>query len=278
MLVAHASLRNGLIGAWCPSLDGGGTLLSDRSGVGSNASITSATWSALPGGEALSFNGSTAVATSTGVARMLNGATAATLSFWMYRAATNVSVAAGFSNSTSGAGGNRFSVILFTDGNLYVSAENGSLAYGVSASPVSTGIMHVAIRFSGSGATNSERLNVFVNGVQLSVSFPSGSMPSSLSQSLGSFTLGKDSSDRFGAGSLDDARVWSRALTAAEIRLLASRRGIGLVPQRQRRARLGGTQAYLNVGGTWKTATPWVNVGGVWKQATPSVNVGGTWK
>lgn len=34
----------------------------------------------------------------------------------------------------------------------------------------------------------------------------------------------------------------------------------------------------VNVGGTWKSATPWVNVGGTWKQAIPWVNVGGTWK
>lgn len=35
----------------------------------------------------------------------------------------------------------------------------------------------------------------------------------------------------------------------------------------------------VNVGGTWKTATPYVNVGGEWKEVTEAyVNVGGTWK
>lgn len=34
----------------------------------------------------------------------------------------------------------------------------------------------------------------------------------------------------------------------------------------------------INVGGTWKEATPFVNVGGVWKQATPFIKINGEWK
>lgn len=37
-------------------------------------------------------------------------------------------------------------------------------------------------------------------------------------------------------------------------------------------------QVWVNVGGTWKPATPWVNVNGTWKQAKACVNVNGTWK
>jgi hypothetical protein len=34
----------------------------------------------------------------------------------------------------------------------------------------------------------------------------------------------------------------------------------------------------INVGGTWKTAKPYIKVGGIWKQATGYLNVGGVWK
>jgi hypothetical protein len=38
-----------------------------------------------------------------------------------------------------------------------------------------------------------------------------------------------------------------------------------------------GTQAWINVAGTWRQATVYINVGGVWKVATPYVKVG-TWR
>ena len=34
----------------------------------------------------------------------------------------------------------------------------------------------------------------------------------------------------------------------------------------------------VNIGGVWKTGTPWVNIGGVWKQGDAFVNIGGVWK
>jgi hypothetical protein len=49
--------------------------------------------------------------------------------------------------------------------------------------------------------------------------------------------------------------------------LLASRRGIGLVPQRQRRTSASSKRLHLNVGGTWKETVPYINVGGTWKEA-----------
>jgi hypothetical protein len=34
----------------------------------------------------------------------------------------------------------------------------------------------------------------------------------------------------------------------------------------------------INVGGSWKEASPYVKMGGVWRQATPYVRMGGVWK
>ena len=78
-------------------------------------------------------------------------------------------------------------------------------------------------------------------------------------------------------GGIDDLRIYSRALTPAEIRILASRRGIGLTPLPDRAAGLP-RRFSVNVGGDWRSADSYVNVGGVWKLGQPSVNVGGVWK
>jgi hypothetical protein len=79
-------------------------------------------------------------------------------------------------------------------------------------------------------------------------------------------------------GLLDDLRVYNRALTPQEIRLLASGRGIGLTAGRQRRTSASSRRLYQNVSGTWKESLPLVNVGGVWKEGAVYENVDGTWK
>jgi hypothetical protein len=76
---------------------------------------------------------------------------------------------------------------------------------------------------------------------------------------------------------LDDIRLYSRALTAPEIRLLASRRGIGLQPLPDRAAGLP-RKLSVNVGGTWRDGDAYVNTGSGWRLGIPSVNVAGTWR
>ena len=76
----------------------------------------------------------------------------------------------------------------------------------------------------------------------------------------------------------DDLRIYNRALTQQEILLLASRRGIGLTPVRQRRTSASSRRLYANVAGTWKETLPLVNVSGTWKEGAVYQNVDGTWK
>jgi hypothetical protein len=118
-------------------------------------------------------------------------------------------------------------------------------------------------------------LTGYVNGIlDANVSSPI----SSLTATSSSVRMGLLSSSTRGInGQLDDIRIYSRALTPAEIRLLASRRGIGLTPLPDRAAGLP-RRFSVNVGGTWREADSYVNVGGVWKLGQPSVNVGGVWK
>jgi hypothetical protein len=78
-------------------------------------------------------------------------------------------------------------------------------------------------------------------------------------------------------GQFDDVRLYNRALTLAEVRLLASRRGIGLTPSASTRATYP-TKFQIRVGGTWREADAYQNVGGVWKPAPPKIKVAGVWK
>jgi hypothetical protein len=82
---------------------------------------------------------------------------------------------------------------------------------------------------------------------------------------------------KYWPGLLDDIRIYNRALTISEIRLLASRRGIGLQPLPDRAAGLP-RKLSVNVGGGWLAADAYVKVGGAWKLAQASVNVAGTWR
>jgi hypothetical protein len=95
---------------------------------------------------------------------------------------------------------------------------------------------------------------------------------------LGNVRIGWDSdSGAFGAGLLDDIRLYNRALTTAEIRLLASRRGIGLTPLPDRAAGLP-RKLFVNDAGTWRDGDAYVNTGSEWRLGIPSVNDAGTWR
>jgi hypothetical protein len=75
----------------------------------------------------------------------------------------------------------------------------------------------------------------------------------------------------------DDIRLYNRALTLAQIRLLASRRGIGLTPLPDRAAGLPRTLS-VNVGGTWRAADAYVHNGTDFRLSEAKINVGGVWQ
>ena len=132
---------------------------------------------------------------------------------------------------------------------------------------------HVVLVYDGGSSTSTASFAAYVNGISVAVttaaSFASVSNVSQIGRTGGA--------NAFMFGGIDDLRIYSRALTPAEIRILASRRGIGLTPLPDRAAGLP-RRFSVNVGGDWRSADSYVNVGGVWKLGQPSVNVGGVWK
>jgi hypothetical protein len=93
----------------------------------------------------------------------------------------------------------------------------------------------------------------------------------------GASHIGMNNFTAYFPGQIADVRVYNRVLTLAEIRLLASRLGIGLSPLPDRAAGMP-RKLFVNVGGTWRDGDAYVNTGSGWRLGVPFVNAGGTWK
>jgi len=265
----YPSLRQGLVGAWCPSLGASGLSLIDRSGRGNHGVLTNMAgqdnWRASGSGVALNFDG-----TNDYVATNVSLAGVFTVSIWANK-------------RTSGSVGERILWGNTVDADTYIADIGSTYAY-VQSDTTGQGKQFVGLLFG-----NNEWFHLAVqrdsgNGVRV---YKNGVESSSGSQSVvGTFSLNALGryADAAGAnapyqwdGYIDDVRVYNRALTPAEIRLLASRRGIGLSPLPDRGGGLP-RKLSVNVGGTWRAADAYVNVGSGWRLSQASVNVGGTWK
>ena len=256
----YPSLRQGLLAAWCPSLGASGLSLIDRSGRNNHAALLNmgvAAWAPSGGNLAIRFDGLNDVAE----ARRIDITLYATLAAWVKPISSACTIIAKQSKTL-----NQWDWVLYHYlGLAYFYSDNtGSLSY---AAP--SGGYHLAITKS------SEQIVMFINGVSVnSIAFSS----SLTARDFGVY-LGYEYRDQSlrGTVEMDDVRIYDRPLTPGEIRLLASRRGIGLTPLPDRAAGLPRKMS-VNVGGTWRSADAYLNVGGSWKLTQPSTNVGGTWK
>jgi len=264
----YPSLRQGLVGAWCPSLGASGLSLIDRSGRGNHGTLTNMAgqdnWKASGSGVALNFNGTNGyVATNV----FLEGAF--TVSIW-----ANQRSLGGASERILWGNTVNTTTFIANIAPTFVRVQSDTASYR---------------QFFGLSFAINEWFNYVIqrdlsNGVRV---YKNGVESTSGSQSiLGAFSLnalGRYATAAGGSapyqwdGFIDDIRLYNRVLTPAEIRLLASRRGIGLTPLPDRGGGLP-RKLSVNVGGTWRAADSYINVGGTWKIGQASVNVAGVWK
>lgn len=271
----YSTLRQGLIGAWCPSLGATGHTLIDRSGRNNHGVLTNmgeqTKWRASGGGLALNLDGTNDFVD---LAPLLSGRGVVTVAFWARPLFTNSRTEINEGNNST----TRANYGLAEDNWAYVLPGSTS-AYGraIWSSLGVSAFIHYAGVFDVGGATNQDRAKMWLNGVQQTLTF-AGTIPTTAPTFTGRLRIGvRPDNSNYSAGLIDDVRIYNRALTASEIALLASQRGIGLRPTQRRRGSLL-SQFWLNVGGTWKTAKPWINVGGTWRQGTPKIRASGTWK
>lgn len=145
----------------------------------------------------------------------LNGVTYASIAAWVYRASTGET--AGFGRASSSTVGlDRFSIIWYTDGNVYVNVDTGAgAAYGYVALS-GTGWHHIAIIYDGS-LSGWSRTKVYIDGVYTSWVATSSTPPSTLPSTSGAYAFGRDSTNRATSGAYDCGAVWARALSDDEV-------------------------------------------------------------
>lgn len=272
----YATLRDGLIGAWCPALGDSGYLLRDRSGRNRNATLTGmggqVAYQAGPRGVALVTDGQNDYAGTTVASGLSSGFSFAC--WTSVKTATPLGLS-GCVTSEVASFSNFWALLGVFQQKMTFSIFDGTrnpIAQAATNITVNQWYHIVGVRRPSAG-----RIYVYVNGVEAASAIDNTTtVPGYSALNIGGQT---NTAGRYLDGQISDARVWSRDLTVAEINALyVGGPGVGLLTTRHRRAKVLGSQFWLNVSGTWKKATPFIKVAGEWEQATPKLNVSGTWK
>lgn len=233
--------KRSLVGAWCPSLGATGFRLLDRSGRSNHGALNnmaSTAWVTSGGKGALNFAGSDAAANLVDCGRLpyLENATALTFSFWS-RWANNPSNRSGFfSYSQSGQFSN--DIFFFTQANIYIiqinnGADGARTCFGAAPSRE----LHFCVVYDGGAG---EKVSLFLDGIKQTLAggyaYPTTTSAGSVNHRLWIGGYNAFASGFYLNGTIDDFRVYDRALTHPEIRqLYIGGRGFGLLPERPRR-------------------------------------------
>ncbi|MEQ8715239.1 MAG: LamG-like jellyroll fold domain-containing protein, partial [Cyclobacteriaceae bacterium] len=105
-----------------------------------------------------------------------------------------------------------------TNQDVFFRVGNGSNSAGYTTSQplVADTWHHIAAVFDGSGTSDQEKINIYVDGVQQSLSFQ-GVLPSSTPTLSSDVQLGRYSTTEYLTGSMDEVRIWSTARSESEI-------------------------------------------------------------
>jgi hypothetical protein len=101
------------------------------------------------------------------------------------------------------------------------SASNDPAGYTTSALLTNNTWRHVCFAYDGSLTGNAQRLKIYVDGVQQTLTF-SGTIPESMGATSADLVMAipqHDPGNTYFKGTADDARIYNRALSAAEITL-----------------------------------------------------------
>ena len=217
---------NGLVGWW--PFTGNAKDLSGNGNNGTNNGATLTTDRFSNSNSAYSFNG-TSNYISSGITSLSNY-TAISISVWINASALTpyariiskedpINSTQGFNLKLNGAGDALFG----PNGNIGSNFRNVTMTgAGSIVCPVINTWYHVVMVYDGSGISNSNKWNLYVNG-SLTASTFIGSIQNSLSNNVypllfGSFAPGNNQSNW--PGKLDDIGIWNRALSSCEINQL----------------------------------------------------------
>jgi glucose/arabinose dehydrogenase/PKD repeat protein len=205
-----ALAANGLVAAYGFN-EGSGTAVADASGTGNAGTTSGTTWTASGKfGSALSFNGSNAsVRVNNSASLDLN--TGMTLEAWINPTALNGGVGGWRTTIFKERGGGMgYGLYANDDGArpaVHVDISGEQRTRGTSQLPLNTWT-HLAATYDGAN------LRLYVNGTQVSSKAQTGAIPAT----TGPLKIGGNAVwGEWFAGSIDEVRVYNRALTAGEI-------------------------------------------------------------
>lgn len=200
-----SSLDTGLVGMWSfNGADMNGTTAFDRSGSSNNGTLTSGPVPTIGKvGQALRFDGlDDYVSVST--APVLSNKPMS-VSFWFKGDVTPTNY-----DGIMGAGWSGGWGFYFLGSNLHYFIENYAANTAFSAVSNPREWNHIV------GTWDGTNINIYINGVSGTADTYTGSMTATPN-----FTIGRLGTDQFNfRGSIDETRVYNRALTAAEVKLL----------------------------------------------------------
>lgn len=234
---SYASLKLGLVGCWIPSVSGSGLLLPDLSGRGNNGALTNmdaSDWVSSGSGMALDFDGVNDYVDAGDCCDFTSGFM--TISAWIKRNETTTAARTVVSKFDRSGGVSTEDGILFqifSNTISYAAVLDGATHRFLAtvADLNVTDWVHIAARVQ---SNNGSAAALYKNGLQVAGSWVTltGNVTldnNAYSLRLGNYRYSAVNYDHF-SGLIDDVRIYNRALTESEIKLLASKRGIGLQP------------------------------------------------
>jgi hypothetical protein len=221
----YASLKQGLVGCWIPSVSGSGLLLPDlaRNNHGVLTNMDASDWVSGQYGRALDFDGVNDYVQTSSAFRLTNGFT---LSLWMLSSNVNQTNTYLLSVLDSSSTDNAYSIIYgFVSQQIELYTGTVALRTNSQISISNTEPNHIVYAYDG------QKLLAYLNGRQVN----SNTVTATLNAASGATYLSNfgPGFSRFYNGRLDDIRIYNRALTEPEIKLLASEPGIGYKPAKK---------------------------------------------
>ncbi len=209
--------------------EGSGSTVADSSGNGHMGHLTnSPAW--IPGetDDALNFVSAKKQAVNFGNLN-LAGSNQCTFSMWMQKTnPADIGLAA--LGSTSGKY-NAIFIAWWNDGYVYGGVGFTNAGRVFNAPYVANTWMHFVMVYDGTQLQNSNRINIFINGVQATPSPDQSWAKTAISTSIGTvstnFSVSWDSNEGYESGRYDGVGVWNRVLTPAEIQQVYSNAAAG---------------------------------------------------
>jgi hypothetical protein len=217
-----ANLKNGLVAAWIPSLGSTGYRLVDRVG-GNHGVLTNmdagSAWRGRRNGLWLDFDGVNDSATIGNISSANVGTGSYTIAFWLF-ASPFAATSAVFAKDDVNLGTTGFlfySRVSLPNEIVHYSSFSQERSFGAIAD---SSVHHCVVSRSSTAANDTRQ---YLDGKLIATYTDSANYTNALS-----LTIGNDVDlDRPFPGSLNDIRLYSRALTPPEVRLLAIEPGIG---------------------------------------------------